>query len=79
MSTGIDDLRASLEIGADIEFKFNGVSYSIIPSTSKGILFGKQYSDDEQYFSSIDDLFIKGKIEGKPLKDVVEELEILLM
>ena len=79
MTIGIDDLKNSLNIGSDIEFKFNGIAYSIIPSTPKGILFGRQYSDDEQYFSSSDAFIDNCKIEGKQIKDIIGEIEILLM
>lgn len=62
--------------GSDIEFSYHGVWYTILPWTEDGIVAGKQGSDDDAVFADLDALFSGFLIEGMPLSDIADEIEL---
>ena len=71
----IDDLKR----GADIEFEYNGVRYSITPNWSNNVIIGYEigrfYSSDFTFYSDAMEMgtYI---LDGEMLKDVVHKLVI---
>lgn len=62
--------------GSDIEFSYRGVRYTILPWTEDGIVVGKQGSDDDAAFPDSDALFSGFLLDGKPLSDIADEIEL---
>lgn len=67
-------------LGLDIEFDFNGIGYGVLGWTDGGpTAFRKdQYGSFEQQFPSPDALLDGFIIEGKTLRSIITEVEILL-
>mgnify|MGYP000253249162 CR=1 FL=1 len=79
MMIGIDDLINAIKTGSDIEFKYNGKSYTILPWTDQGIVIGPQNSDNDSVYKTAEELVNNHKIEGKTIKDIIDQIEIVLM
>jgi len=79
MTIGINDLIKAIEIGSDIEFKYHGKSYTILPWADKGIVIGPQNSDNDSIYETAEELINNYKIEGKAIKDLLNQIEIVLM
>lgn len=72
-------LRNAIELGSDIEFKYKGKMYTILPWTKDGIVIGPQNEDNDSIFKTADDLIDNYKIDGRHMKDILKDIEILLM
>lgn len=68
-------LKELVEFGADIEFRFQDKTYIILPWTDDGILIGEKNSEDS-IFSSYDDMINEYMLDGKLMKDIVDQIEI---
>ena len=68
-------LKELVEFGADIEFRFHGKEYIILPWTDDGIVIGEK-NDDDSVFDSYDDMVNKYVIDGCIMKDILEKIEI---
>lgn len=68
-------LKELVEFGADIEFRFQGKDYIILPWTDDGIAIGEKNGDDS-VFDSYEDLISKYVIDGFLMKDILEKIEI---
>ena len=69
-------LKELVEFGADIEFRYQGNDYTILPWTDEGIVIGLQNSDDDNVFQTYEEMIELYKLNGKVMKDVLEEIEI---
>lgn len=71
---------ADCSVGLDIEFDFNGIGYGVFGWTKGGpTAYRKdQYGFFEQQFSTPDQLLDGFVIEGKPLRSIITEVELLL-
>lgn len=68
-------LRHEVDVNLrDIEFEYNGVSGAICPFSREDIAV--KYGDSEHTFDSVDALMNEPFIDGKPLKDICEQLDI---
>lgn len=79
MTIDINKLKAAIEFGSDIEFRYNNKDYTILPWTDKGIVIGPQNSDNDSIYKTADELIDNYRIDGKPIKDIIENIEILLI
>ena len=70
-------LRHEVDVNLhDIEFEHNGVSGAICPFSRDDIAV--KYGDSEHTFDSVDAFMNEPFIEGKPLKDIIEDFTIYL-
>ena len=58
----------------DLEFEYMGISGVICPFSQEDIAV--KYGDQEHIFDSLDALMNEPFIDGKPLKDICEQLDI---
>lgn len=58
----------------DIEFEYKGVSGAICPFSHTNV--SVSYGDMERTFDSLDALMNAPFIEGKPLKDICDQIDI---
>lgn len=79
MIIDINRLKTAIEFGSDIEFRYNNKDYTILPWTDSGIVIGPQNSDDDSIYKTADELIDHYKIEGRSIKDIIENIEILLI
>ena len=79
MTIDINKLKSAIEFGLDIEFRYNNKDYTILPWTDEGIVIGPQGTDNDSIYQTSDDLINKHKIDGKYIKDIIKDIEILLM
>lgn len=79
MIIGINDLINAINQGSDIEFQCNGKMYTILPWTDEGIVIGPQNSDNDFIYKTADELINNYRIDGKSIKDMIDQLEIILM
>lgn len=79
MTIGINELKKAIEFGSDIEFQYKNKKYTILPWTDDGIVIGLQNSDDDECYKTADDLINNYKVDERPIKDVISEIDILLM
>lgn len=72
----IDDCN----IGMDIEFAYGAYRYTVFGWYENGPLIGRQspYDDVEQQFSTPDALLDGFIIDGKPLREIITKVELLL-
>jgi hypothetical protein len=72
----IDDCNA----GLDIEFAYGKYQYTVLSWLDGGPLIGRQapYDDVEQQFETPEQMLDKFMIDGKPLKDIITQVELLL-
>ena len=75
------ELKNSMKVdfGFDIEFRYKGNDYTVLPWTDEGVVIGPQNSDEEIIYESADDLINNYRIDGKCIKDIIQDIEILLM
>jgi hypothetical protein len=69
----IEELKKYLEIGHDIEFKFNNEKYSITP-TGTGFCLTKFYNLDHQEYEHLDEFINKATISRYKLKDILDQI-----
>lgn len=79
MTIDINKLKEAIEFGSDIEFKYKNKKYTILPWIEEGIVIGPQNLDDDTIFKSADELINNYIIDGNKIKDIIDEIEILLM
>ncbi len=73
MNQTIKDL---VEFGADIEFRFQGKDYTILPWTDNGIVIGEKNGNDST-FDSYENMINEYILDGKLMKDVLDEIKII--
>lgn len=79
MTIDINKFKEAIEFGSDIEFRYKNKNYTILPWTDEGIVIGLQNSDDDSKFKSADELIDNYTIDGNKMKDIIDDIEILLM
>lgn len=66
-----------IDMGADIEFSYNGKQYTLLAWVPEGISVGEQNNDeDDNLFSDFDDLLENYVIDGVKFNDVIEDVVI---
>lgn len=71
------EIKDLIDKGADIEFSYNGKEYTLLAWIDKGISVGEKNNDaDDNIFSDYDDLMNNFIIDGKPFKDIVDDIII---
>ena len=70
------NIKELVEFGADIEFRYKGKDYTILPWTDDGIVIGVQNSDEDSIFKTYEDMINGYMINGKVMKEVLDEIEI---
>jgi hypothetical protein len=68
----VDDLKNFY----DLEFKYRGKTYSICPLD--GAFVAGEADGEDNMFETLEDLLERFTLEGKPLRDAVLDLEILV-
>lgn len=69
--------RELIEMGADIEFAYNGKQYTLLAWVAEGISVGEQNNDaDDNVFSDFDDLMENYVIDGAKFSDVIDDVII---
>ena len=69
--------RELIDMGADIEFSYNGKRYTLLAWVTEGISVGEQNNDaDDNIFSDFEDMMENYVIDGSKFKDIVEEVVI---
>lgn len=68
--TDIDDV-------GEIIFQYNGKEYSLDYDGEKINIAESFKQETEQTFNGIDDFINNFKLDGKPIKDIVTELEVI--
>lgn len=66
-----------LDFGADIEFFYNGKTYTILAWTENGISIGMQDAADNQVYPSREDFIKNCKIDGVPILKALPQINIL--
>ncbi|WP_163195461.1 hypothetical protein [Clostridium thermarum] len=79
MSINLNDFKKAIEFGSDIEFRYKNKDYTILPWTDEGIVIGPQNTDDDTIYKTADELIDNHKIDGKYIKDIINDIEVLLM
>ncbi|MBS6503908.1 MAG: hypothetical protein KH415_20240 [Clostridium sp.] len=79
MTIDINKFKEAIEFGSDIEFRYKNKNYTILPWTDEGIVIGLQNSDDDSKFKSADELIDNYTIDGNKMRDIIGDIEILLM
>ncbi|OPH61823.1 hypothetical protein BC351_00860 [Paenibacillus ferrarius] len=74
MSYSYEDLERDLAIGHELHFNFKGREYSI-SNNKDGWYLSESYSD-YQSFVDTNELLAKGKIDGKLLKEIWDEVDV---
>lgn len=73
----LQELLNSIDIGLDLEFNLYGKQYNI---STDGTPFIALCPDGEgMYYKDAEDMLENHMIEGKPLKDIWQDFEILFM
>lgn len=65
-----------IELGADIEFLYNGKKYTILAWIDDGISIGEQNTDNESIYSNCKDLLQNCIIDGTPLLNALPKIDI---
>lgn len=66
-----------INMGADIEFSYNGKQYALLAWIAEGISVGEQDNDeDDNIFSDFDDLMENYMIDGVKFADIIEDVHI---
>lgn len=78
MQISLKKLKELIDFGLDIEFKYNDKEYTILPWTEEGIVIGQQNSDNDTIYKTSDELLNNYKIDGKLIKDIINDIQILL-
>lgn len=78
MQISLKKLKELIDFGSDIEFKYNDKEYTILPWTEEGIVIGQQNSDKDTIYKTSDELLNNYKIDGKLIKDIINDIQILL-
>lgn len=67
-------------IGMDIEFDYNGIGYGVLGWFDNGPLAYRKdnFGYCEQHFKTPDELLDGFIIDGKPLRSIVTQIELLL-
>lgn len=66
-----------IDMGADIEFSYNGKMYILLAWIPEGISVGEQNNDeDDNIFSDFEDLMENYVIDGVKFSDVIEDIVI---
>lgn len=66
-----------IDMGADIEFSYNGKQYTLLAWVPEGISVGEQNNDDDDnLFSDFDDMLENYSIDGKRFADIIEDVVI---
>ncbi len=68
------ELKDLIENGDDIEFSLFGKRYSVIP-LDDSVVIGLKYGDALE-FSDVDSMMNQYSIDGQPLKNVLDQVEI---
>lgn len=68
------ELKDLIENGDDIEFSLFGKRYSVIP-LDDSVVIGLKYGDALE-FSDVDSMMNQYSIDGQPLKNVLDQIEI---
>lgn len=71
----VDELKKDLAQFHDIEFDYRGQSYAICPIDGKFVAGNARGAAE---FSSVDELLDKFLIDGRPLSEVVTEIEVYM-
>lgn len=79
MAININEFKKAIDYGCDIEFTYKNIDYTILPWIDEGIIIGPQNSDDDKVYKTSDELINDYIIDGKPIKDILDKIEILLM
>ncbi len=66
-----------IELGADIEFLYNGKKYTILAWVDGGISIGEQNTDDESIYSNCEEFLQNCIIDGTPLLNALSEIDII--
>lgn len=74
----IEEFRQDVEMKFDIEFRFKGIEYTVLSWTDGGPTIGRQNSDEDFQFPDFDAMVDGYKINGVPLRQLVDQIEILL-
>lgn len=70
-------IKELVEYGADIEFRFQGKEYVILPWTDDGIVIGLRDSDEDGIFQTYDEMVNNFVIDGNVMKDILDEIDII--
>lgn len=70
-------IKELVEYGADIEFRFRGNEYAILPWTDDGIVIGLRDSDEDGIFQTYDEMVNNFVIDGNVMKDILDEIDII--
>ena len=68
-------LKNWIEYGDEIEFRVHGKTYVVTPLEGSVVAIGAAYEDDLE-FPDVDSMMNLYIIDGQPLKNVVEDIEI---
>ncbi|AEE95899.1 hypothetical protein [Mahella australiensis] len=74
--SSIGEFVEELKSFYDIKFEYNGRAYSICPIN--GVYVAGEANGDDQTFKTIEGLINNFKLDGKPLKNVILEVKILV-
>lgn len=61
----------------DVMFTYNDIAYTICPWNKDSVSVCTSGLDDNQDFAGIDDLLDNWLIEGKPLKDILNDITLI--
>lgn len=70
----LEDLKRDLEIGHELQFRYNGKEYSISHSQNGWHLC--EFYKDDQTFNTQRDLLKYGTINGKHLREIWHDVEV---
>ena len=66
-----------INMGADIEFSYNGKHYTLLAWIPEGISVGEQDNDeDDNIFSDFDDMLKHYVIDGVKFADIIDDVNI---
>ena len=70
-----EDFIGGYNFYGEMEFTYNGITYGLMGIENEGVEFWGINTDIYQMFKNIEEFAEKAKVDGKPIKDIWNEVE----
>ena len=73
----VQEMVDQIKIGIEIEFKFAGKEWAILPQVGNYCIYEKHNEESYREFATIEEMLDGYKFDDKPLRDVVTDLKVI--